>query len=252
MRGQKPRLRGVRDERASAENGKVIRLSVTPRITVQAEMLQRRGILLGAGDGDAQPGYSSYTALKARTLNLCDEHDIRSLIITSPTPGTGKTVMAVNLGIQIARQTNRTALLLDLNFRRPALHRYFHQQPGCGIADCLRGSVAFADILFSPVDRLSVAPSGHSDGDRSELITSAMMADLLDETVSRYKERLVILDMPSVLESDDVLALSANADANLLVLEAGTSNRGEVQQALECLSGTRTLGLVLNRVDARI
>jgi Mrp family chromosome partitioning ATPase len=186
--------------------------------------------------------------LKTITLNFNEQHDIRSVMVTSPTPGVGKTVTAINLGVQIARHTNRTALLLDLNFRRPAIHRYFGHRPRMGIADCLQEGIAFRDILFTPVDRLVVAPSG--EGDATELISSPLLAELIDETVSRYKERLIILDMPSVLECDDVVALAPKVDANLLVLEAGKSRHHEVEETLGCLSGTRTLGVVLNRVGA--
>ena len=252
MRGQKARLRGVRDERVKPANGKVIRLSATPRIPVRPEALERRGIMLAGGNGAAQKAYRAHSALKAITLNFNAEHDIRSVMVTSPTVGVGKTVTAINLGIQIARQTNRTALLLDLNFRRPAIHRYFDHRPRRGIAEYLDGGVAFRDILFTPVDRLIVAPSGSSQVDPAELIGSPLLAELIDETVSRYKERLIILDMPSVLECDDVLVLAPKADANLLVLEAGKSRHREVEEALECLSGTRTLGVVLNRFTGAV
>ena len=248
MRTQKARLRGVNGEPANPDSGSVIRLSTTPRVKPNARALRKKGIRLQADAKDPQHTFSAYSALKTRLLNLTDQHAVRSLMITSPSPGAGKTITAINMGIQIARHTDRTALLLDLNFRRPAVQRYFGRRGRGGIADSLKRGTAFREILFSPVDRLSVAPSGRWDGDATALFSSTVMADLLQETVSRYKERLVIIDMPSVLECDDVLALSPCVDANLLVVEAGKTGQKELEQSLECLSGTHTLGVVLNRV----
>jgi Mrp family chromosome partitioning ATPase len=241
----------VIEEPAGPVSGNVIRLSVTPRIAVDAMALQGMGILLQADDGVSRQAYLALSALKTMVLNFSDNHGVRSMMITSPTPGLGKTVTAINLGIQIARHTNRTALLLDLNFHRPAMQRYFGYRARSGLADYISGAAEFGDILFSPVDRLSVAPCGNVGRDPRELITSPILADLIEETVARYKERLVILDMPSVLECDDVLSLSHSVRANLLVLGAGESRQQEVQETLKYLSGTQTLGLVLNRAGTR-
>jgi Mrp family chromosome partitioning ATPase len=241
----------VIEEPAGPISGNVIRLAVTPRIAVDAAALQGQGILLQADDGVSRQAYLALSALKTMVLNFSDNHGVRSMMITSPTPGSGKTMTALNLGIQIARHTNRTALLLDLNFHRPALHRYFGYRSKAGLADYISGAVEFGDILFSPVDRLSIAPCGNIGCDPRELITSPILADLIDEAVARYKERLVILDMPSVLECDDVLSLSSSVRANLLVLGAGRTRQHEVQETLKYLSGTQTLGLVLNSADAR-
>jgi protein-tyrosine kinase len=83
---------------------------------------------------------------------------------------------------------------------------------------------------------------------RSELLSSPQMAALLSDIVTRYESRLIIFDLPALLDDDDALVFAPYADATLLVVEDGVSKRSEIERSLQLLEGTRLLGTVLNKV----
>jgi protein-tyrosine kinase len=223
----------------------VIRLSRTPRIEIQPDALARQGILAPGVAGSGQM-LSACKALGTLVTRFGKRHKLDSLLVAAPAGGTGTTVTAINLAFQLTRQVNRTVLLVDLNLRRPALHHYFGYQPAYGIAECIRGEVPLKKILFSPVERLTVAPSTRPESDADALLSNPSAGRLVQEMVSRYRERLVIFDCPPVLEWDDIAALLPEIDASLLVVKAGRTRLDQAQQALAYLQDATNIGVVLN------
>jgi len=229
----------------SHSDSNIIRLSRTARVEVAPEALARQGIITPANGGGTAI-HSAYNALRSQVAEFAARRKLGCLLITSPTAGAGTTVTSINLALQIARHMNRTALLLDFNLRRPAIHHYFGYTPKYGIAECIRREVAFERILFSPLERLTVAPALRAESNATDLLLSPEVSTLLKEVASRYQERLVILDTPPVLEWDDAVTLLPEVDATLLVVKAGSSQASEVRHAMGCLRNTPSVGVVLN------
>lgn len=233
----------------TARDGNVIRLSRTERIDVEPEQLARHGIIT-QGNGNSTAIHSAYSALRLQVVKFAAQRKLGCLLMTSPTAKSGTTVTAINLALQIARHNNRTAMLLDFNLRNPSIHRYFGCKPKFGISECIRGEVPFENILFSPIDRLTVAPACQAESGASALLQSPEVFSLLEEVVSRYPERLVILDTPPILEWDDVFSLLPEMDASLLVVRSGMSEAAHVRRALHCLQTKPSVGVVLNGIGA--
>ena len=83
------------------------------------------------------------------------ENKWNTLAITSPNPGNGKTLTAVNLAISLANEANQTVLLVDLDLRSPGIHSLFAHQPEKGISEYLTSDTPLSEILFNPgIDRL--------------------------------------------------------------------------------------------------
>jgi capsular exopolysaccharide synthesis family protein len=171
-----------------------------------------------------------------------------SLAVTSPATGSGKTLTSINLAISLAREVNRTVLLVDFDLRCPSVHEYFGYKPEYGLSDYLYNDIPIDKILFSPsIDRLAVLPGRESIHNSSETLRSPKMEQLVADLKGRYADRLVLFDLPPMLALDDALAFKPYTDAMLLVAEDGATKKDDLQKSIEMLKGTPLLGTVLNK-----
>jgi protein-tyrosine kinase len=190
----------------------------------------------------------AYKVLRTSILQRMRANGWTSLAITSPDRGAGKTLTAVNLAVSLAGEVNNSVLLVDLDLRRPRVHRYFSDGKMPGISDFLTDGVPLTDILFNPgIDRLVVLPGHKPYANSSEMLSSPRMVQLAEELESRYPSRIVLYDMPPLLECDDVMAFAPHVDAVLLVVGEGDTTREEVQRATEVISELNVMGTVLNK-----
>ena len=171
-----------------------------------------------------------------------------SVLITSPGPGEGKTVNAINVAISIAQEVDRTVLLIDANLRKPAIHKYFGLEEGIGLADYLLGKASISEVLLNPgIDKLTIMPGGHPLTTSSEMLGAARMADLVSEMKDRYEDRILVFDGPDILNSADAQVFAKLVDGIVLVVEAEKTTRKEVKQAIERLGETPLIGTIFNK-----
>lgn len=240
-----PLLVEARLEHRESALRRPIHYSRTRVVRLESETLERNRILTSAMDPSA---VAAYKVLRTKVLQSMLANDWSALAVTSPRDGEGKTVTAINLAISIAREINHTVLLVDLNLRRPCVHRYLGLDPELGIADHLVDGVPLADILCNPsIDGFCIVPGREPVENSSELLSSPGAARLVRELTSRYSSRIVVFDLPPALLADDVLAFLPNVDAVLLAIEEGKTRRGDVARALETLGSTPVVGTVLNK-----
>ncbi|MEK0086040.1 exopolysaccharide biosynthesis protein [Benzoatithermus flavus] len=210
--------------------------------------LRRQGVLAGEA---RHPVADAFRVLRARLLAELDARGGGMVAVTAAGPAEGKTFVATNLAVAIASLFTRTALLVDLDLRRPVVHRRFGLAPKQGLADCLLGRAALEDCLVNPgIERLVLLPQPEPlTGGASELLASPRMAALARELRGRYPDRVVILNTPPLLAGDDALTASALADGCLLVAREGRTSRASLLRAAELIGRERLLGSVLD--DAR-
>ena len=216
-------------------------------VPVDEERLRRYRVVAGLHD-DAIAG--AYKVLRTAIVQRMRANGWRSLAITSPAQGAGKTLTAVNLAISLAHEVNHTVLLADLDLRRPRLHRCFVDHPGLGISEYLTDDVPLSEILFNPgIDRLVVLPGHKRFANSSEMLVSPRMVHLAKELVTRYPERIVLYDMPPILACDDVMAFAPQIDAVLLVVEEGRTDAEDLQRTMGLLEHVNIVGTVLNKAE---
>ena len=173
----------------------------------------------------------------------------RSLLITSPQPEDGRTTVALNLAASIAR-AGRKVLVVDANFRQPAVHGLFSACPEGGLSSALVGQAAWRDMILEIEPNFSVMASGPLPPNPGELLGSEQMRTVLAEMVGEYDQ--VIFDGAPCLVVTDSMALGSLVDGIVLVVRAGANTYGIVQRSQEVLSrgGTHIIGIVLNGVRA--
>jgi Mrp family chromosome partitioning ATPase len=144
-------------------------------------------------------------------------------------------------------------LLVDVDLRRPAIHKYFDFEPDYGLLDYLRGDAELKDLFVNPVfKRLVLLPGRDTTSESSELLSSPRMVNLVKDLKNRYQSRIIIFDLPPLLNVDDAMVFLPNVDSTLLVVENGRNKQSEVQDSMRLLEGTNLIGTVLNKADEEV
>lgn len=218
----------------------------TQHAEVSSQHLRKHRIIAGM---ENSPFADAYKLLRTQVLQRLKENDWNVLAITSPGTGEGKTVTALNLAASIAMEIDRTVLLVDANLRHPNLHEHLGIDSDKGLSDYLLDGTPISELFIHPkgIDHLTILPGGRPVQNSSEMLNSPKMTRLVEELKSRYPGRIVIFDLPPVLNAADALAFSPFVDAALLVVEEGKTTRKDTTRALELLSNTNVLGTVLNK-----
>jgi len=173
----------------------------------------------------------------------------KALLVTSPGPEDGKTAVAINLAVTIA-QSGRRVLLVDANFRRPALHRAFTNAKREGLSNILIGQRQLQDVASqTDLPQLDVLTAGPIPPNPAELLSSRYMRELLARARETYDQ--VIIDGPPVLLVSDPLVLANILDGTIIVCRAKRNSRGAVLRTRDQLDQVRAriLGVVLNAVE---
>lgn len=193
---------------------------------------------------------AAYKMLRTQVLQRMRQNNWTTLAITSPSSGEGKTLTAINLAISLAMEVNQTILLVDMDLRKPSIHRYFNYQPEKGISDYVLHDTPLSEIMINPsVDRLVILPGTRTFTNSSEMLSSPKFVQLTEELRTRYPSRLVLFDLPPMLTADDAIAFAPYVDAVLLVVEEGKTKTEELKRAKEVFKSVNILGTVLNKAD---
>jgi capsular exopolysaccharide synthesis family protein len=187
------------------------------------------------------------TLHKARRLN-----GLRSVMVTSATPGDGKTLTAINLALVLAGSFNSEVLLVDADLRRPSIPSVvdFSQEAGLSEALAAKSEQKLALVRIAP--RLTLLPAGQPIANSIEAVTSPRMQQILNEASGRYD--WIILDAPPVGITTDARLLAEFVGGALLVVRAGVTQHDDVASSISALGRENILGVVLNgvRPDGRV
>jgi Mrp family chromosome partitioning ATPase len=217
----------------------------TPIVEIDPLWLERERILPPGAMG---PHGGAYKMLRTQVLRRLTKLGANSLAVVGTAPDTGKTLTAINLAIAIAAEPERNALLVDLDLRRPRIHQRLALKPLAGIDDCLRGERQLADALLrlGGYPRLSVLPARLPAADSSELLSLRRTEELILELRNRYRDRIVLFDLPPVLQADDALTFTRYVEAVLVVVSEGRTRRDDLLRTMELLRDVPIVGTVLN------
>ena len=189
--------------------------------------------------------------VRTRLQHAASLDTTRSILVTSPGPGDGKTTMAVNLAAGLALN-GRRILLIDANFRRPELHRVFGIGNEVGFSDVLNDVNAFASaVRETTVPNLSVMPSGTKPGNSTELLESQLLLDSIERALEEYDH--VIFDSGPMLFVSESVALAPRVDGVVTVVRARSSSRGVLTRMRDGLRAVKAehLGVILNGVRSQ-
>lgn len=215
-------------------------------LALDREALRARRVIFP--DEESVAG-DAYRMLRTQLLQRVRNRGARLIGIASPADGDGKTLTAVNLALALAAEPNQTILLVDMDLRRPNVGKLLGIPEERGVESVLRGEIGVDEALWRPEgrERLAFLPAAPLGGSSSEVFAGERTRAFLQELRNRYPDRLVILDLPPVLLTDDVLTLAPQLDGVLLVVCEQRTRREDLARAQSLLEGVPQLGLVLNR-----
>jgi protein-tyrosine kinase len=195
------------------------------------------------------PAARAFRMLRTQVLQRMRERNWRTLGVVSARSGDGKTTTAVNLALAIASGSQETALLGDLDLSRPGVASTLGLSPEAGVEDVLLGRRAISECLYRPrqFERFVLLPARAPIAGSSELVASARCRSLVTELRAQSADRIVMFDLPPVLEADDASAIAPLLDCLLFVVAEGVTAREDVTRGLELLIRTPVVGTVLNR-----
>jgi capsular exopolysaccharide synthesis family protein len=219
-------------------------------IDIPQSVLAEKRLIAG---NRTDPRATAFRLLRTQVLQSMRENSWNSLAVTGPSSGIGKSFVAINLAISISREVNQTVLLVDVDLRRPSIHNFFDFEPEFGLLDYLRGDAELRNLFVNPVfQRLVLLPGRSTTSESSELLSSPRMITLVKDLQSRYESRIIIYDLPPLLNLEDAMVFLPNVDSTLLVVENGKNKQSEVLDSMRLLEGTNLIGTVLNKADEDI
>ena len=216
------------------------------RLPLNWEELRERRVV---SSDDRHPAGHAYRMLRTQVLQRARAHSLSTVGVVSAVNGEGKTLTAINLALSLAAEPNQTVLLVDLDLRRPAIASTLGLQPEAGLESWFGGDdpTRKACYALEGVERLFVLPTLTPIPHSSETLAGLGTRRLLNELKERDSGRLLIVDLPPVLLSDDALMVAPLLDAVVLVVDERRTKREDVARVMELLGSTRVIGTVLNR-----
>ena len=188
----------------------------------------------------------AFRGVRANLQFAAPAERLRSILVTSPRADDGKTTVACNLAMSVA-QGGRRVLLVDANFRRPAMQRIFDAVKPKGLSNVLIGDGDLASYAIkTDIPLLEVLGSGPTPPNPAELLGSPQFGAFLLDAVTRYDQ--VIIDTPPVLLASDGIVLATAVDGVILVVRAKKDSRGVARRACTLLAdvSAHVFGAVLN------
>lgn len=191
-----------------------------------------------------------FDILRTKVLTKMQQNGWKTLAITSPTQGCGKTVIAANLAFSMARYDDYSVLLADFDLKKPEIAKNLGIETQYSIMDYFAEKVKLEDMLINPkVPRMVILPNNKAYKDSSALMSSKRMKQFVEEVKNRYASRMVIFDLPPLLATDDALAFIPNVDCVLLVVGNGMCSKSDIEESMRLLDPTKLIGTVLNKSD---
>ena len=193
------------------------------------------------------PASESYRVLRTNIHFATVDAPARTLMVTSASPGEGKSTTAANLAFAMAMD-GKKVILVDTDLRRPSQHKLLELPPTPGLTDVMLGHAPLAPREIMP--GLSVLTAGSTPPNPGELLNSRRFRNLVHELTEMAD--IVIFDSPPVLAAADAVILASQMDGTIMVVETGVTKKGAARRTMQLLKQARAtmLGIAYNKMRA--
>ena len=222
-------------------------LGMIPRI---GSWKRRGDVVLASTASHNSSVAEAYRSLRTSLQFAGHDGNMKTILVTSPSPGEGKTATIANLGVVLA-QADQRVVVVSCDLRRPRLGQFFERSESPGFTSVILGQTSLGDALqtVEGLGNLFFLGSGDVPPNPTELLASGAAHEIFSEL--RQDFDIVLVDSPPLLPVTDAVILARGADATLLIIAAGETKRSQVEQAAEMLAqvDARRVGVVLNEVE---
>ncbi len=190
----------------------------------------------------------AYRSLRTNLLYSSVDSPPKVIVFTSPGPKEGKSTTCANLGVVLA-QAEKSTLIVDCDFRKPAIHKFFGLRNVYGVVNILTGEYKLQEVWEEPLPGLKVVTAGPILPSPVELLTSPHLSELLAS--AREEFDCILVDAPPIGLVSDPTILATQGDGVLLLVDAQNTRKVTVRQAMRSLevAGVNVLGTVVSNVN---
>ena len=216
-------------------------------VVLSPSVLSGNGLFLDASD---HPAAVAFDILRTRLLHGLAEKGWKRVAVSSPTHGCGKSFVATNLALSLARRPSSRTVLLDLDLRHPELGRLLGIREEHALSEFLSGEQPLESIFCRHGRTLALGLNGVAIANSSATLHDPDTVSALAAMLEQLDPEVVIYDVPPLLVNDDVLALGPCLDAILLVTDGTKTTPADIRACERMLDGRIPLmGVVLNRAQ---
>ena len=177
------------------------------------------------------PVSEAYRTLRTNLSFYSLDNPIRTLVVTSPAAGEGKSTTVANLAVTMA-QSGRRTILVDCDLRRPSLHTLFNLSSEPGLTNMVLDETE-APLQKTGVENLWLLASGPKPPNPADLLGTQKVDKVIEQLIAQAD--IVLFDAPPVIAVTDAAVLGAKVDGVLLVIQAGKTRRDHAERAKELL-----------------
>jgi len=225
------------------------------RMTLKMEVLRARGYLPEASEDQRFANY--YRRIKRpliekATSGVTAVGEPRVIMITSALPGDGKTFTSINLALSMALERDISVLLVDCDVARRHVSEIVGLKEESGLVDALVDESVDIEslVVHTNLEGLSILPAGRRvEATTTELLSSNRMRQIVANLCNRDPHRILLLDSPPLLITNEGRTLVKIAGQIVLVIRAGQTPRHAVQDAIGLFDPQQTGGIILNQVQ---
>jgi protein-tyrosine kinase len=186
-----------------------------------------------------------YRRLRTKILQQHRAKPFRSLLVTSPNPGEGKSVTALNLGLSFAMLPSFRVVVVDGDLRKGSLGKWLGVEEREGLSNLIEGSAKLEDVVLkSDESPMCFVVSGTSTQEPGELLNSADLSGHFRRLGEHFD--MILVDSPPVNLITDAQLLATSCDAVLLVARAFSTTGKAFDKTVQDLASFRVIGTVLN------
>lgn len=212
------------------------------------EILEDKKDQLVALTMPVSPASDRYRMLFAKVDRLCRPEEKKIIALTSSIKGEGKTTTASNLSVVCARDFGKRCLVIDGDFKNPALAKRFGVTDNPGLSEVISEKCRLGNaIQRGPVENLTILPMGNRSLIENNVWTSDKMKEILKELRGWFD--YIWVDAPPILPIFDMSLISDRVDGVLIVIRSGEVPEELLTQAMKSLGSTKVIGSILNGAD---
>lgn len=198
-------------------------------------------------DNPSSPIAEAYRKIATNIEFSNIDNEIKTVMMTSAKQDEGKTTTICNLAM-VMTELKKKILLIDLDLRKPAVHKTYKLSNKKGLTDMLMNKDNYKLYLQNVYHGLDVLTSGIIPANPAEIINSKALKELLKEVSHDYD--YIFLDAPPVMLISDPITISTYSDAVILTIKHGNTEKDLVRRAVESLKqvNANIIGIVLNNI----